>query len=177
VTLNARGIHEVTTANNASDVGIVWSGIRSFDFRYQLGKVQLKLLMTPSRLCRSQQTFTIMVSPGRGIGAAQEAHSSAVSDNRLRSDQLQATRWLFPSTGGLSVKSNDNTSQPAANNALRWGIYQDTDGEFRPDGKLRHRLVQQWRRDHGHPSCGGGTTENGLILRPVRKGTKELAQN
>lgn len=43
VTLNARGITEVTAANNASDVGIVWSGIRSYDSATNLVKSKLKI--------------------------------------------------------------------------------------------------------------------------------------
>ena len=42
--LITRGITEVTAATNASDVGIVWSGIRSFDTAANLAKGKLRII-------------------------------------------------------------------------------------------------------------------------------------
>ena len=126
-----RGITEVTAAQNASEVGIVWSGIRSFDTSDNLVKSKLRIIN--DSVATGVETSTDIHNHGLALGVESRGGGSSFIG---RFGQSIA---VGPNAGDKVVVSVDwrawreasnNLSQPLGSNELRWGLFQDTDNEF-----------------------------------------------
>jgi hypothetical protein len=156
--LASRGITEVTAAQDSSDVGIVWFGSRSFDTPANLVKSKLRIIN--DNVAIGAETTADIHGDGLALGVESRGGGSSLIG------RFGQTIELGPVAGDKVVVSvdwrvwreaNDNASQPSAGNALRWGIYQDTDNEFgqtapRGDGFVSSPPGEtvMWGRDDGN---------------------------
>jgi hypothetical protein len=155
--LITRGITEVTAATDPSDVGIVWSGTRSFDTTQNLSKSKLRIFNdnVPIGSEDSSQIFNHGLALGvesRGGGSSFMGRfgqsitlGTATNDKVVIS--LNFRSW---------AESNAPTTAPQINE-IRWGVYQDTDHELGQTAAVGSGLVSappgatvMWGRDDGN---------------------------
>jgi hypothetical protein len=127
-----RGITEVTAAQDPTDVGIVWSGIRSFDTTVNVAKSKLKIIN--DNVPVGVETSSDIFNHGLALGVESRGGGSSFIGRFGQSINLGSN------TGDRVVVSvdwrhwreaNDNvTNTPGTSNELRWGLFQDTDHEF-----------------------------------------------
>jgi hypothetical protein len=155
--LIARGITEVTAATDPTDVGIVWSGTRSYDTAANLAKTKLRIFNdnVPIGSEDSSQIFN------HGLALGVEARGGGSSFIGRFGQSIA----LGPAEGDKVVTSvnfrswaESNAPTPAAVfSEIRWGLYQDTDGEFGQTAPYGSGFVSappgatvMWGRDDGN---------------------------
>ena len=157
--LIARGITEVTTPLDPSDVGIVWSATRAYDTAANLVKANIRIFndSTPIGTETSSQIFNhgyALGAEARGGGSSFIGKfNSAISLGTTPGDRLVAS---FDFRGW--EQSTNATPLPAVNE-LRWGLYQDTDSELgtvAPYGNAGANV--KWGTDDGNWFSGTSTT-------------------
>jgi hypothetical protein len=154
-----RGITEVTAAQDANDVGIVWSGIRSFDTANNLVKSKLRIIN--DNVATGVETSSDIFNHGLALGVESRGTGSTFMGRFGQSIALG-------SAAGNKVvvsfdwrhwrEANDNVSNtPGTNNEFRWGLYQDTDGELGQTAAYGSGFVSSppgatvmWGRDDGN---------------------------
>jgi len=171
--LIARNIHEVSVAQAPADVGVVWSGIRSFDTAANLVKSKLRII--DDSVVTTSETATSIHNDGYALGVESSGGGSSFIG---RFGQSIA---LGPDAGDKVVvtvdwrvwrDANNNASSPQLNNALRWGIFQDTDNEFGTTGPFGtgwqtsggNGATVKWGTDDGkwYDTQGGAEGDKGI---------------
>jgi hypothetical protein len=128
------GFVEVTAAQNPSDVGIVWSGIRSFDTMANIAKSRLRIIN--DTVATGSETADILHNDGLALGVESRGGGSSFIGRFAQPVELG------PETGDKIVVSVDfrtwsqsaNPTDPPPFGELRWGLFQDTDDEFGSTG-------------------------------------------
>lgn len=156
--LIARGITEVTAATDPSDVGIVWSGIRSFDTGANLAKSKLRIIN--DSVPTGDETSAEIHNHGLALGVESRGGGSSFIGRFGQSIALgpvAGDKVVVSVDWRVWREANDNTSQPLSNNELRWGLFQDTDGEFGQTAPYGDGFVSSppgatvmWGRDDGN---------------------------
>ena len=127
-----RGIVEVTTAQDPSDVGIIWSGIRSYDTAANADKSRLRIIN--DNVATGVETTSNIFNSGLALGVESRGGGSSFIGkfNQPVDLGVQAGDKVVASFDWrVWRESANNDSQPSANNnSFRWGLYQDTDNEF-----------------------------------------------
>jgi hypothetical protein len=170
--LASRGITEVTAAQDASDVGIVWSGIRSFDTTANLVKSKLRIIN--DNVATGVEASTDIHNHGLALGVESAGGGSSFIG---RFGQSIA---LGPNVGDRVVASvdwrhwreanNNVTNTPGGSNELRWGLYQDTDGEF---GQTAN-YGTGWFANNGAPVVWGRDDGKWFDSQPGAEGDKGI---
>jgi hypothetical protein len=125
-----RGITEVTAATDPSDVGIIWSGIRSFDTAANIAKGKVRIINDSVAI--GSETSSMIHNDGLALGVESRGGGSPIMGR-------------FPQPVDLGVaagdkvvvsvdfrgwaESNAPTAVPVVN-MLRWGLFEDTDNEL-----------------------------------------------
>lgn len=126
----ARGITEVTAPQDPSDVGIVWSGMRSYDTSINQPKSKLRIFNDNVPI--GSETSSQIFNHGLALGVESRGGASSFMGNFGKSISLG------PAAGDKVVatvnfrswaESNNPTTAPAINE-IRWGLYQDTDHQL-----------------------------------------------
>jgi hypothetical protein len=177
--LSSRGIIEVTTAENPSDVGIVWSGIRSYDTAANLVKSNAKIINDD--VATGTETTTNIHNSGLALGVESRGTGSslmgrfnqAVEVGPMTGDKLVVSidfRYWSESTNAIIT--------PFALNELRWGLFQDTDGELGSTGPYGNNgATVEWGKDDGNwfASQPGAEGDKGIFTR-MEFGSDALAE-
>jgi hypothetical protein len=152
-----RNIMEVTAATDPSDVGIVWSGIRSFDSAANDPKFNLKIIN--DSVVTGTETAAEIHNDGLALGAESKGSSSRFMGRFGQSIAVgpNAGDKLVVSVDFRAWKEADNPDPIEPFNQLRWGLFQDTDGELgqtapRGDGftSAPPGATVMWGRDDGN---------------------------
>ncbi len=154
-TLISRGITEITTPQDASDVGIVWSGIRSFDTAANVTKARLKVINDD--VATGTETTSDIFHHGYALGVESRGAGSSmmgrfaqpVAVGPAAGDKLVVSldfrTWLE------SANPNSATGGNSALNELRWGLFQDTDHELGTAANVgQNGASAVWGRDDGN---------------------------
>jgi len=129
--LISRGITEVTAATDPTDVGIIWSGTRSYDTAANIVKARLRIINDD--VPTGQETTTSIFHHGLALGVEARGQGSSIIG------RFSQPVSLGTAAGDKLVVSVDfrtwlESANPNASNALlnelRWGLFQDTDHEF-----------------------------------------------
>jgi len=152
--LISRGITEITTPQTPSDVGIVWSGIRSFDTAANITKATVKIINDD--VATGVETSADILHHGYALGVESRGTGSSmmgrfpqsIAVGPVAGDKLVVSldfrTWLEASnsngaTGNLSF------------NELRWGVFQDTDHELGTAANVgKNGASVVWGRDDGN---------------------------
>jgi len=127
-----RGIVEVTAAENPSDVGIVWSGIRSYDSLTNADKSRLRIIN--DNVATGVETTSNILNSGLALGVESRGGGSSfigkfnqpvVLGTQAGAKVVASFDWRVWRESG-----NNDTQPSTSNNSFRWGLYQDTDNEF-----------------------------------------------
>lgn len=158
--LASRGITEVTAATDPNDVGVIWSGIRSFDSAANLVKSKLRIINDSAAV--GVETSTSIHNSGLALGVESRGGGSSFIGRFPQSIDLgpnEGDKIIASVDWRVWREANDNTSQPLASNALRWGLYEDTDNEFGQtagygdgwfnNGGGQNGATVMWGRDDG----------------------------
>jgi hypothetical protein len=155
--LASRGIIEVTAAEDPSDVGIVWSGIRSFDTSANIAKARLKIIN--DSVATGSETAAEIHNDGLALGVESRGGGSSFIG------RFGQSITVGPEPGDKVVASVDfrawreaaNAFTPPDFNEFRWGLYQDTDNEFGMTGPYGTGFVTsppgatvEWGKDDGN---------------------------
>lgn len=133
--LIARGITEVTAATNPGDVGITWTGIRSYDTTANLVKSKLRIINDSVAI--GSETVNDIHGDGLALGVESRGGGSSFIGKFGQSINLGAAagdKVVVSFDWRVWREANDNTSTPGFNNELRWGIFEDTDHELGQTG-------------------------------------------
>jgi len=140
--LISRGITEVTAATDPTDVGIIWSGTRSYDTAANIVKARLRIINDD--VPTGQETTTSIFHHGLALGVESRGSGSSfigrfaqpVSLGTAAGDKLVVSvdfrTWL--------ESANPNASN-ALLNELRWGL-------LRHGSRVRHECEcgPEWRQ-------------------------------
>ena len=175
--LISRGITEVTAANDPGDVGIKWSGMRSFDTSANVVKSNVKIINDD--VATGVETSASIFHHGLALGIESRGTGSSFMGNFGKSISLG------PAAGDKVILSFDfRTWLEAANsngavgnsqfNELRFGLYQDTDHELGMSALVGNGVVTTppgasvvWGQDDGDwfsgtPSTIGAEGDKGI---------------
>jgi hypothetical protein len=155
--LASRGIIEVTAAEDPSDVGIVWSGIRSFDTTANIAKAKLRIIN--DNVPTGSETSAEIHNSGLALGVESRGGGSSFIGRFNQSVELG------PEAGDKVVASVDFRAWREANlpftpsdfNEFRWALYEDTDNELGSTGPfgdgwfntMGNGATVEWGRDDG----------------------------
>jgi hypothetical protein len=155
--LIARGITEVTAATDPSDVGIIWSGIRSFDTAANLAKGKLRIIN--DNVAIGSETSTMIHNDGLALSVEPRGGGSSIMGRFPQSVDLgvNAGDKVVVSVDFRGwAESNLPTALPAINE-LRWGVFEDTDNELGMTAPYGSGFVSappgatvMWGRDDGN---------------------------
>ena len=129
--LNAKGLIEVTSAEDANDVGIKWSATRGFTSS-NTGDPKANLKIINDDVPTGAETSAILHNSGLALGYEAKGTGSSMIGN------FGQSVVLGPDVGNIVRVQIDmrywfesNNPTPAANpGEIRWGIFQDTDNEL-----------------------------------------------
>lgn len=125
-----RGITEVTAAQDPSDVGIVWSGSRSYDTMIDQPKAKLRIIN--DSVATGSETSANIHNHGLALGVESRGGGSSLIGNFGQSIALGpvAGDKLAASVNFRSWNEANNAFTAPIINEIRWGLYQDTDAEL-----------------------------------------------
>jgi hypothetical protein len=171
--LITRGVTEITAATDPSDVGIIWSGIRSFDSSANIAKGKPRIFNDSMPV--GSETATNIFNSGLALGVESRGGSSSTIGRFPQSVDLG------PVAGDKIVvsvdyrgwaESNAPTALPGVNE-LRWGLFEDTDNELGTTGPFGsgwfgppsgNGATVMWGRDDGKwfDTQGGAEGDKGI---------------
>jgi len=167
-----RGITEVTASTDPTDVGIVWSGTRAYDTTNNLVKSKLRIIN--DSVATGVETSADIHNHGLALGVESRGGGSSFIGRFGQSIALGSAagdKVVVSVDWRIWREANDNTSAPGSTNALRWGIYQDTDNEFGQTAPYGSGFVSappgatvMWGRDDGNwfASSPGAEGDKGI---------------
>lgn len=150
--LISRGITEVTAANNPNDVGIIWSGIRSFDTAANIAKSYLRII--DDSVPVGVETLANIHNSGLALGVESRGGGSSFIGRFPQSVALgpEAGDKIKVSVDFRYWREAANPNEfPLSVNGLRWGLFQDTDDELgmiAPVGNGGANV--EWGKDDGN---------------------------
>jgi hypothetical protein len=151
------GLVEVTAAQDPSDVGIVWSGIRSFDTPANIAKSRLRIIN--DSVATGIEMAANLHNDGLALGVESRGGGSSFIGRFGRSVELgaQAGDKIVVSVDFRAWQESANPTTPPVFNELRWGLFQDTDKEFGSTGPYGVGFVSappgamvEWGKDDGN---------------------------
>jgi hypothetical protein len=128
--LITRGITEVTAATNASDVGIIWSGLRSFDTTANIAKGKVRIINDNVPI--GSETVSQIHNDGLALGVETRGGGSPIMGRFPQSVELGLEEGDMV-VASVDFRSWSESNTPAAHpviNEIRWGLFEDTDGEL-----------------------------------------------
>jgi hypothetical protein len=152
-----RGITEVTAATDPTDVGIVWSGIRSFDTAANIPKGDLAIIN--DNVVVGSETASEIHNDGLALSIESRGGSSSVMGRFPQSIDLgpMAGDKVIVSFDFRTWKEANIPFMPPAFGQFRWGLYEDTDDEFGMtapygDGTVSAPpgAIVEWGKDDGN---------------------------
>jgi hypothetical protein len=162
--LAARGITEVTAATDPSDVGIAWSGMRSYDTAANIVKSNVKIINDD--VPTGVETSASILHHGLALGIESRGTGSTFMGKFGQSIALGPAAGdkvivSFDFRTWLEAANSNGATGNALFNDLRFGLYQDTDhqlGMSAPVGSSGASAV--WGKDDGNwygnnPGAGG----------------------
>lgn len=166
--INARGIIEVTAATDPTDVGIVWSGIRSYDTAANLVKSNIKIIN--DSVATGSETIAELHNDGLALGVESRGGGSSFIGRFGQSVNLGpvAGDKLKVSVDFRAWKEAANAFTPSDINELRWGIYEDTDNELGTSANVGSGGASVvWGKDDGNWFAGqpGAEGDKGIYYR------------
>lgn len=134
VALNGRGIIEVTAATNPSDVGIAWSGMRSYDSASNVVKSNVKII-NDDVVTGTTETSASIFHHGLALGVESRGGGSSFMGKFGQSIALGPAAGdkvivSFDFRTWLEAANSNATLGNAQFNDLRFGLYQDTDHQL-----------------------------------------------
>jgi hypothetical protein len=155
--LAARGIIEVTAPLDANDIGIIWSGIRSFDTTANIPKATLRIIN--DTIATGTETASEIHDDGLALGVESRGGGSSFIGRFPEAIELgeDAGDRLVVSVDFRVWREAGNPFEPPALNELRWGLYEDTDDELGMTGPYGDGAVSappgaivEWGKDDGN---------------------------
>jgi hypothetical protein len=124
------GFIEVTAAQNPSDVGIIWSGIRSFDTAANIAKSRLRIIN--DSVATGSETASEIHGDGLALAVESRGGGSSFIGRFPQSVDLgpMAGDKVVVSVDFRTWRESPNPTVPPVFNELRWGLFEDTDNEF-----------------------------------------------
>jgi hypothetical protein len=128
--LITRGITEVTAATDPTDVGIIWSGIRSFDTTANIAKGKLRIIN--DNVAIGSETSTQIHNDGLALGVEARGGGSSIMGRFPQSVDLgtSAGDKVVVSVDFRAWAESNNPTAVVSINELRWGVFEDTDNEL-----------------------------------------------
>ena len=155
--LSDRGIVEVTAAQDPADVGIVWSGIRSYDTAANIAKSRLRIINDD--VPTGVETASDIHNDGLALGVESRGGGGSFIGRFGQSIELgpEAGDKVVVSVDFRVWRESANPTDPLVVNELRWGLFQDTDEEFGATGPYGEGWaindgngeVVEWGKDDG----------------------------
>ena len=155
--LASRGIVEVTAAEDANDIGIVWSGIRSFDTAANLAKSNIKIIN--DNIATGGETSAELHNSGLALGVEPRGGGGSFIGKFPQSVEVGpvAGDRLVVSFDFRAWRESTNPLTPPEFNELRWGLYEDTDNELGTTAPYGDGFVSappgdtvEWGKDDGN---------------------------
>lgn len=152
-----RGIMEVTAATDPTDIGVIWSGMRSYDTTANLAKTRARIIN--DSVATGAETTAQIHNSGLALGVEPRGGGSSLMG------RFSQPVSVGPQAGDKLVVSVDfrpwqESGTPMAVppiNSLRWGLYQDTDNELGMTGPFGSGFVSappgatvEWGKDDGN---------------------------
>ena len=124
------GFVEVTAAQNPSDVGIIWSGIRSFDTAANIAKSRLRIFN--DSVATGSETASEIHGDGLALGVESRGGGSSFIGRFPQSVDLgpMAGDKVVVSVDFRTWRESPNPTASPFFGELRWGLFEDTDNEF-----------------------------------------------
>ncbi len=125
-----RGLMEVTAAQDPSDIGIVWSGIRSFDTAANIVKCRLRIINDSVAI--GSETSAEIHNSGLALGVEARGGGSSFIGRFGQSVEVGpvAGDKLVVSFDFRGWEESANPTPLPGFNEFRWGLYEDTDDEL-----------------------------------------------
>jgi hypothetical protein len=151
------GFVEVTAAQNPSDVGIVWSGIRSFDTAANIAKSRLRIIN--DAVPTGSETAAEIHNDGLALAVESRGGGSSFIGRFPQSVDLgpMAGDKVVVSVDFRTWRESPNPTPPPVFNELRWGLFEDTDNEFGMTGPFGVGFVAappgatvEWGKEDGN---------------------------
>jgi hypothetical protein len=151
------GFVEVTAAQNPSDVGIVWSGIRSFDTAANIAKSRLRIIN--DAVPTGSETAAEIHNDGLALAVESRGGGSSFIGRFPQSVDLgpMAGDKVVVSVDFRTWRESPNPTPPPVFNELRWGLFGDTDNEFGMTGPFGVGFVAappgatvEWGKEDGN---------------------------
>jgi hypothetical protein len=172
--LASRGIFEVTAAQDPSDVGIVWSGIRSYDTTANIPKARVRIIN--DNVATGTETAANIHNDGLALGVETRGGGSPFIGRFPQSIGLgpEAGDKVVVSVDFRAWKEADNAMAYPAIGELRWGLFQDTDDELGTTAPYGEGFVSappgetvEWGKDDGNwfASQPGAEGDKGIYAR------------
>lgn len=155
--LAARNITEVTAATDPTDVGIIWSGIRSFDTANNLAKSKLRIIN--DSVPTGSETAAEIHNHGLALGVESRGGGSSFIGKFGQAVEVGPVVGdkLVVSVDWRAWKEANTAFTPPDFNEFRWGLYQDTDNELGMTAPYGDGFVSQppgatvqWGKDDGN---------------------------
>jgi hypothetical protein len=152
-----RGITEVTAATDPSDIGIIWSGIRSFDTAANIPKGDLAIINDSVAI--GSESMSEIHNNGLALSVESRGGGSSVMGRFPQRIELGSTAGdrVVVSFDFRTWKEANIPSTPPEFGEFRFGLYEDTDNELgmtapRGDGFVSSPpgATVEWGRDDGN---------------------------
>jgi hypothetical protein len=120
--LAARGIIEVTQSLDPNDIGIIWSGIRSYDTAANIPKATLRIIN--DTVATGSETASEIHNDGLALGVESRGGGSSFIGRFPQTIELgeDAGDRLVVSVDFRVWREAGNPFEPPALNELRWGL-------------------------------------------------------
>jgi hypothetical protein len=166
-----RGLTEVTAATDPSDIGIIWSGLRSFDTTANIAKGKLRIIN--DSVATGSESASNIHNDGLALGVETRGSGSPIMG------WFQQSVDLGPTAGDKVIVSVDFRGWAESNNPtsltvaqeIRWGLFEDTDNELGSTAPYGDGFVTSppgdtvmWGRDDGNwfKSTPGAEGDKGI---------------
>jgi hypothetical protein len=154
-----RGIIEVTAATDPGDVGIVWSGIRSYDTTANIAKGRIRIIN--DSVATGSESSTQIHNDGLALGVESRGGGSPIMGRFPQSIDLgtSAGDKVVVSVDFRGWAEADNAAALGAVQEIRWGLFEDTDNELGSTGPYGsgwagpptgNGATVMWGRDDGN---------------------------
>jgi hypothetical protein len=155
--LASRGIFEVTAAQDANDMGIVWSGTRSYDTAANIPKARLRIINDD--VATGSETEAEIHNSGLALGVESRGGGSSFIGRFGQAIDVgpEAGDKVVASVDFRAWREADSAFTPPDFNEFRWGLYEDTDDELGMTGPFGVGFVSsppgatvEWGKDDGN---------------------------
>ncbi len=160
---------DLTEAEDPNDIGIVWSGIRSFDTAANIPKSDLKIIDDDVPI--GSETASEIHNHGLALGVDSRGNGSSFMGRFGQSIDVGpiAGDKVVVSVDFRIWRESSNPTDPDPDfNELRWGVFEDTDNELGSSANFGEGGASVvWGRDDGnwYASQPGAEGDKGIYSR------------